>query len=92
MGANNRSAAPLAYHNDCQAARFAFASRCARAFFPSLAATAMPSKKTGEDLSAPTDQHGKFPISMLSVGSLATSRRPRSQSGQIHLLSCTHKW
>ena len=53
MGANNRSAAPLAYHNDCQAARFAFASRCARAFFPSLAATAMLSKKTGEDFYRP---------------------------------------
>jgi hypothetical protein len=30
------------------AACFAFASKRARAFFPSLAATAMPSKKTGE--------------------------------------------
>ena len=74
MGANTRSVAPLAYHNDCQAACFAFASRCARALFPSLAATAMLSKKTGEDLSAPTDQHGKFPISMLSVGDREVSR------------------
>ena len=46
-------------------------------------------KRRAKTLSAPTDRHGKFPISMLSAGSLATSRRPRSQSGQILLLSCT---
>ena len=36
-----------------QAACFAFASKCARAFLPSLAATATLSKKTGEDFIGP---------------------------------------
>ena len=54
MGANTLPfGCPLAYHNDCQAACFAFVSNCARAFFPSLAATAMLSKKTGEDFIGP---------------------------------------
>src|SRR6478752_8693729 len=40
------------------AACFTFASKRARAFFPSLAATAMLSKKTGELSSVRTDRHG----------------------------------
>jgi hypothetical protein len=57
------------------------ASKRARAFFPSLAAAVMLKKSLASFLAAPTDRHGKFPISMLSVGFLATSRRQRSQSG-----------
>jgi len=68
------------------------ASKRARAFFPSSAAAVMLKKSLASFLAPPTDRHGKFPISMRSVGFLATSRRPRSQSGQILLLSCTHKW
>ena len=70
------------------AACFTFASKRARALFPSLAATAMLSKKTGELSSGPPDRRGKSPTSMALAGCLATSRRPNSRLGQIPHNAC----
>ena len=54
MGANMlHSACAASRSNGCHATCFAFASKRARAFFPSLAATAMLPKKTGELSSGP---------------------------------------
>jgi hypothetical protein len=72
-----------------QAARLA--RKCPSAFFPSLAASAMLSKKTASALLAPTYRHNKFPTATAFGDSLASSRRTNSRLGQI-LHSCIIRW
>jgi hypothetical protein len=63
------------------------ARKCPRAFFPSLAASAMLSKNTASVLLAPTYRHNKFPTARAFGESLAASRQTNSPLGQI-LHSC----
>jgi hypothetical protein len=60
QGGHQVSARPVSRSYGRYAACFTLASKRARAFFPSFAATAMLSKKTGELSSGP----GKSPTSM----------------------------
>ena len=57
-------------------------------FFPSLAASAMLSKKSGERSSGPERRHDKSPTARASQDSLVSSRRTNGRTGQI-LRSCT---